>query len=38
VTAVVKEIAGCWGRMNKEDRLKYNNAAKKGKKHLNLPP
>ena len=36
VTAVVKEIAGCWGRMNKEDRLKYNNAAKKGKKHLNL--
>ena len=31
VTAVVKEIASCWGSMNKEDRQKYSLAAKKGK-------
>jgi len=31
VTQVVKEIAACWGRMNKEDRHKYNVLAKRGK-------
>lgn len=26
----MKEIAQCWGRMTKEDRLKYKEAAKRG--------
>lgn len=36
VTAVVKEIAHCWGLMNKEDRHKYKEAAKRGNSYLNL--
>lgn len=31
VTAVVQEIAQCWGRMTKDDKQKYKEAAKKGK-------
>ena len=31
VTAVVKEIARCWGLMSKEEKLKYKEAAKRGK-------
>lgn len=30
VTAVVKEIAACWGLMGKEEKQKYKEAAKKG--------
>jgi hypothetical protein len=30
VTAVVKEIAACWGLMTKEEKQKYKEAAKKG--------
>ena len=30
VTAVVKEIAACWGVMGKEEKQKYKEAAKKG--------
>lgn len=31
VTAVVKEIARCWGLMSKEEKQKYKEAAKRGK-------
>lgn len=31
VTEVVKEIAQSWGLLNKEERQKYKEAAKKGR-------
>lgn len=31
VTEVVKEMARCWGEMNKEARAIYKEAAKRGK-------
>jgi len=34
VTEVVKEMAKCWGEMNKEARLVYKEAAKRGKRLL----
>lgn len=30
VTAVVKEMAWCWGELSKEDKQKYKDAAKRG--------
>jgi hypothetical protein len=33
VTEVVKEMARCWGEMNKEARAVYKEAAKRGKSH-----
>ena len=30
VTEVVKEIAQCWGKLTKEGKIKYKEAAKKG--------
>jgi len=36
VTEVVKEIAQCWRKLNKEDKIKYKEAAKKGKGLLHL--
>jgi hypothetical protein len=34
VTEVVKEIAQTWQKLGKEDRQKYKEAAKRGKKYI----
>lgn len=34
MTEVVKEIAQSWGKLSKEDRQKYKDAARKGKRFL----
>ena len=36
VTEVVKEIAQCWGVLTKDDKIKYKDAAKRGKEIINL--